>query len=96
MIPIFASTRRPSWLWRFLNRNRAWCVTPDPPRDLRTRELQRRGDNVLEAQSFWRVRKAWFERGVVDASGFVKAALLTPTGNVVPLRPRGKAQGGVR
>lgn len=92
-IPMFASTRRPSRLWRFWNRNRAWCVTPAPARDPRTLELRRRGEEVLEAQMRQRVVAKWRQRHLVDQDGLVKRSLLTPiTGaNVVPLRPRQRA-----
>lgn len=91
--PTFASTRRPSWLWRFLNRNRAWCVTPDPPRDPRTLELRRRGENVLEAQMRLRVLAKWKQRHIADADGHVKRSLLTPLPvNVVVLKPRTRNQ----
>lgn len=81
------STKRPGLLWRFLNRNRAWCLPVDRIAfDRRTDEQRRRGDELLEKQSRFRVFQKLRRKGVVDSNGFVRAEKYS--NNVVPFARR--------
>lgn len=81
------STKQRGWLWRFWNRNRAWCVPVDRIAfDRRTDEQRRRGDELLEKQSRFRVLQKLRQKGVVDHDGFVKSERYS--NNVVPFTRR--------
>lgn len=90
---LFAPTRQRGRIWRWWNRKRAWCVTTSPLAwDRRTAEQRRRGDEVLERQSRWRVLRTLQRKGRIGPDGCVPASKFLPAAaprtNVIRLMSR--------